>query len=258
MDLTEKVVALIPARAGSTRLRGKNVYPIRGVPLIAYTLQAALATESVGRVAVSTDDPKVMEVGLSWGAQIIERPAEFCRDTSPIEEALRHALEFWRQTMEPRPQILVWLQADVPIRRLGLIDEAVEILRSDGQTSGVATGFRVSQHPAWMKTIDPNGHLRPLDPHIAQYRAQDLPDLFLLDGAIVAIRPENLEQYGEPTAIHMYLGKTPRLLLQDHPMYSLNIETLGQAELAEFYLERYPQHQILSDRSAPIMKGRDL
>lgn len=239
-----KVVALIPARSGSKRLPRKNVHPIRGVPLIAYTIYASLLARFIDRLAVSTDDPEVIDVARAWGVEVIERPAEFCQDTSPIDEALRHALEAWRQVMGAPPEILVWLQADVPIRKPGLIDRAVEILRTDPRASAVATGFKVSQHPAWMKTIYGEGYLRSLNTHVAQYRMQDLPELFLLDGAVVAMRAKNLEEYGEPNGLHLYLGARPRLLLQEHPMYSLNVETAWQVELAEFYLERYPEHQI--------------
>lgn len=248
LELNPKVFAVIPARKGSTRLPRKNLYPVRGIPLIAYTIHASLSAQCLDRVAVSTDDRDAMEVARSWGAEVIERPAELCQDTSPIDEALRHALQVLEHAMNAQPEILIWLQADVPIRKPGSIDQAVEMLRADCQASAVATGYKVSQHPAWMKTIDADGYLSSLDPRVTQYRAQDLPELFLLDGAIVAMRPENLETYREPAGLHRYLGKRPKLLLQEHPMYSLNVETSWHAELAEFYLERYPQHQIPASR----------
>ena len=234
-----QVIAVIPARGGSKRLPRKNVRVLWEIPLIAYPIHAALSADFIDTVLVSTDNDEIADVARKWGAEIVERPVEISRDTSPIDEALRHALQFWHRKANVAPEMLVWLQADVPIHKPGMIDRVVQMLRTDGNASAVATGYRVSEHPSWMKTMDADGYMYPLEPSMTTYRLQDLPDLFLLDGAIMAMRPDNLEN--DEVGLHVYLGEHPRLLVQEHPMYSLNVETMEQMEIAQFHLERHPE-----------------
>jgi CMP-N-acetylneuraminic acid synthetase len=240
-------VAVIPARGGSKRLARKNVLPVRGVPLIAYTIHAARSATRITEVVVSTDDPEISAIAERWGARCIRRPPGLCLDTSPIDEALRHALAVLSEEPEEPPTTLVWLQADVPIRQPETIDRAVATLEADEGASAVVTGTPVSQPPAWMKVLTADGYLMPANPGITAYRWQDLEQFYLIDGAVIAIRPDNLVVYDRPSGIHQYLGDRARLLVQPHPMYSLNIETLEQLEVAEFYLERYPHHQVRPD-----------
>jgi N-acylneuraminate cytidylyltransferase len=237
-------VAVIPARGGSQRLPRKNTISLRGAPLIAYTIHAALAAKCFEAVLVSSEDAELLAIARAHGAGVVERPLEMACDTAPIDEALRHALAACRNDLALAPDVLVWLQADVPIRDAGAIDRAVDMLRGDPETSAVATGFAVSQHPAWMKITDAEGYIRPLDSTAKKFRAQDLPPRYLLDGAVVALRVENLEGYDPNEGLHLYLGARPRLLLQEHPRFSLNVESAEHLDLAAFYLERYPEHRL--------------
>lgn len=241
-------LVVIPARGGSKRLPRKNALPLFGVPLIAYTIQAALAATRVERVVVSTDDAEIAAISREWGAEVIDRPAALSQDGSPIDDALKHALDVVTEPDAPAPAIIVWLQPDVPIRSPRVIDRAIGMLRASGEVTGVATGYKVTQHPAWMKSIDADGFLVPLNRDTSAFRIQDLPELFLFDGAVVAFHSANLRSLSH-AGVHLYLGPKPRLLLQDHAMYSLNIDTAEQFELAEMYLTRFPEHRI-TPRSA--------
>src|SRR5690606_24139456 len=85
-------IAIIPARGGSKGLPGKNVRLLCGRPLIAWSIDAALQAETIGRVVVSTDDPRIAEVSRASGAEVVHRPPELSGDRSPSEGALLHAL----------------------------------------------------------------------------------------------------------------------------------------------------------------------
>ncbi len=241
---TPRVVGVIPARGGSKRLPRKNLQPLRGAPLIAYTIAAARAARSLDAVLVSSDDAEILEVAGRCGAEPVPRPAELATDGAPIDDALRHALQWSRARHGVDADILVWLQADVPVRAKGCIDRTVEMLCGDPKASAVATANRVTQHPAWMKTIDADGYASRYDADATEYRFQGLTPLYLLDGAVVTLRAGNLFAYGDARGIHRYLGDRPRLVVQAHPMYSLNVEEPAHVELAEFYLERHPEYRL--------------
>ena len=78
------IVGLIPARAGSKRVQDKNIRPLAGHPLIAYTIAAALESNVFSDVIVSTDSEKYAEMARYYGAEVpFLRPAEFAGDVSP-------------------------------------------------------------------------------------------------------------------------------------------------------------------------------
>ena len=86
-------VALIPARAGSKRIPGKNIKTLGGHPLIAYAIQSALDAEIFGRVYVSSDSDKILEIAEHYGAKCIKRPSEYATQNSPDSEWIGHALQ---------------------------------------------------------------------------------------------------------------------------------------------------------------------
>lgn len=87
-----KCVALIPARGGSKRVPGKNVRPLNGNPLIAYTVAAAMECGEFDKVMVSSDDPSTLEIAHSYGADVLRRPDQFATDVSPDIQWISHAL----------------------------------------------------------------------------------------------------------------------------------------------------------------------
>lgn len=123
------VVAIIPARGGSKMLPRKNTLPLCGKPLIAHTIEHALAARRLDRTIVSTDDPEIAEVAERWGAEVpFLRPAELATDEATTEVVLQHALR-WLETEERvRVDIMVLLEATSPIRRPGLIDRVIDTL----------------------------------------------------------------------------------------------------------------------------------
>ncbi len=88
------VIGVIHARGGSRRIPLKNIKPIGGRPLISYMIRAALASERLRRVIVSTDHPEIMKISLECGAEVpFVRPAKLAEDC-PSEWVTRHEVEF--------------------------------------------------------------------------------------------------------------------------------------------------------------------
>ena len=125
MRQSNKNIVIIPARGGSKGLPRKNVLSFCGKPLIAWTIEQALATRAVDRVIVSTDCEEIATVALTFGAEVPGlRPAELSTDTSSTEDVLLYvAKQIAEQETEPKNIIL--LQCTSPIRFPGTIDKAL-------------------------------------------------------------------------------------------------------------------------------------
>ena len=227
------VTGIIPARGGSKRLKDKNILPLCGKPLMAYTIEAALQAESLDRVIVSTDSEQIAEVATTWGAEVVRRPAELATATAPIDEALRHVISYLADTEGYQTGIAVLMQANIPIRAEDVIDQAVAKLIETGAET-VATGYEINQRPEWMKRLN-DGRAVPYMPPSELYRTQDLEKLYLLDGAVTAVRVDTLMRTRGDTRVHAYMGQDIRLVLQDR-IYAVEVDSPDDLWLAECLL----------------------
>ena len=128
------ILGITPARGGSKEVPGKNIKGILGMPLIAWTIEAAKESEMIDRYVVSTEDEEIAEISRKCGADVIERAPELATDEATTLSVLKHAIE------KIPCDSIVLLQATSPIRRGGLIDECIrEFL--DNEYDSLATGF---------------------------------------------------------------------------------------------------------------------
>ena len=112
-----EIVALIFARGGSKGLPGKNIRPFGGKPLIAWSIEHALAVKRIARVIVSTDSEAIASVARDHGAEVpFMRPAALAQDDSPEWLAWRHAINYLRETTEEMPEVMVSVPATAPLR----------------------------------------------------------------------------------------------------------------------------------------------
>lgn len=125
------VVAIIPARGGSTGVPRKNVLPVGGIPLVARAVAAARTAQRVDEVVVTTDDDEIARVAADAGATIVRRPAELPGATASSESALLHALDDL-EGRGIRASTVVFLQATSPFIDPAGIDEAVELVAGGG------------------------------------------------------------------------------------------------------------------------------
>src|SRR5437867_12897651 len=127
-----EILALIPARGGSKGIPRKNIKVVAGKPLIAYSIEQALASRFITRTIVSTDDPEIAKVARDFGADVpFMRPSEFAQDLSPDIEVFRHALESLRKSERYVCELVVHLRPTGPVRRVELIDRAIETMLGD-------------------------------------------------------------------------------------------------------------------------------
>jgi N-acylneuraminate cytidylyltransferase/CMP-N,N'-diacetyllegionaminic acid synthase len=228
------ILCVIPARGGSKGLKDKNIIPFCGRPLIEYTIKAALDSKAIDRVAVSTECRKIARISSKAGVEIVDRPKNLAKDSSAIEDSLRHAVEYLRRLDGYLPEIVVMLQANVPIRKKGQIDKVIDRLKA-GNADSAVTAYCVDQHPQWMKRMDRNGYLHPLFPGAKNFRRQDVEPYYMLDGAVVAIRRKVLMRTKGKKGVHLFMGKKTVAIVQDKK-YSIEIDKKEDLELARFIL----------------------
>ncbi len=179
------VVALIPARGGSKGIPRKNLAPLAGKPIIAWTIAAALGSTKLGRVMVSTDDAEIAEVARKHGAEVpFLRPPQLAADESGALEVALHALDWIEQNTNDRPEYLLLLQPTSPLRTTGDIDAAIELacVRS---AEAVLSVCEAVPHPFLARRVDEHGVLTDFIPvPEASGRRQDFPPAYYLNGAI--------------------------------------------------------------------------
>jgi len=91
-----KILAIIPARGGSKGLPRKNIKPLLGKPLIAWTIEQAKNIKYIDMVVVSTEDKEIAEISKKYGAEVVERPEELARDDFPTVDAIIQVLDYFQ------------------------------------------------------------------------------------------------------------------------------------------------------------------
>lgn len=189
------ILALIPARGGSKGLPRKNVLPLAGRPLLAWTVDQALASRHITRVVVTTDDDEIATVAREAGAEVpFMRPAELAGDAVTDLPVCEHALSTLAEAGYV-PGIVVWLRPTSPARRPEDIDAAIDLLLETG-ADGVRSVSRVHHHPFWMKQLGEGARLVDFlegKNERSHPRRQTLPPLFVLNGVVDLTRPRNVE-----------------------------------------------------------------
>lgn len=189
-----KVLGIITARGGSKGIPKKNIVPLCGKPLLAYTAEAALSAIKLNRTILSTDDPEIAEVGRRYGIDVpFLRPLELARDDTPTILVLQHAVRYFESIGEWFDAVFT-LQPTNPLRTSADIDGAIDLLeksKSDAVISFVDVG---EKHPARMKYIDNDG--RVIDPPFSEtyegQRRQELPKIYLREGSVYLTRRDVL------------------------------------------------------------------
>jgi len=190
MGTNLKVLALVPARGGSKGIPRKNVKRIAGKPLIAWAIEAALRSPLLAAVAVSTEDQEIAEIARQWGAQVpFLRPPELAQDDTPGIDPVLHALD-----QLPEFDAVLLLQPTSPLRTTEDIDGCVGLALAR-QLPSVVSVSEPEKHPYWMYRLGTDQRLQALmDVPPASCR-QELPPVYVLNGALYFARTNWLRQH---------------------------------------------------------------
>lgn len=205
-----KATALIFARGGSKGLPGKNIRSLGGKPLIAWSIEHALAVNRIERVIVSTDSGEIAAVAREYGAEVpFLRPAELARDDSPEWLAWRHALNYLRDADGALPEAMVSVPTTAPLRLPLDIENCLdEYQKGDADMVITITDAHRSPYFNMVKT-HPDGTMGlVISPQSAVARRQDAPAVYDMATVAYVARPEfvmthNATFDGRVRAVHV-------------------------------------------------------
>lgn len=224
-----RLLTLIPARGGSKRLPGKNTRILGCRPLIAWTIEAASNSGVLGDILVSTDDDAIAEIAMKWGGWVPWlRPEALATDISASIDVVLNALD-WYEGEFGLVDGLILLQPTSPFRRPETILRAVDLFKHHNRQPVVSFSPAIA-HPDWTFRVQ-NGVLVPFQGWQAlEKRSQDLEPAYTLNGAIYLAAPETLRKQ------RSFLTESTVPLIMDDPAEALDIDTLWDWQLAEYFV----------------------
>ena len=183
----KRVLGLITARGGSKGLPGKNIRPLCGKPLIAWTIEAGERASAIDDLVLSTDSEEIVEVARRHGAEVpFLRPAELASDTASSIDVVMHALD-WLRAKGREYDLLVLLEPTSPLREAADIDAALRQMLDAGAVAIAGVCRADTVHPAFMFRRGRGERLEPFMQKSAEsLRRQDVEPLFFLEGSVYA------------------------------------------------------------------------
>ena len=225
------MIALIPARGGSKGLPRKNILDFGGKPLIAHTIEAARNARGISEIIVSTDDSEIADVAIRYGANVpFLRPADLATDSSRAIDVYNYTLNRVEKEREITIPSVVVLLPTCPLRTAKDIENALELFKTKIADSVVS--YVEEHHPVWWhKGITDDLQFFDLFPDIELKNRQEFQKSYYPNGAIYIFKTELLKQgvYYTPNS-YAYIMPRER---------SVDIDTMEDFELAEYYLKRY-------------------
>jgi CMP-N-acetylneuraminic acid synthetase len=221
-----RFLGVIPARGGSKGVPGKNIRPLAGKPLIAWTIEAAQASAALDRLVVSTDDDAIAGVARRCGAEVRMRPARLAGDDTPTRPVLEHVAK----ELEGEGDVfdaVVTLQPTSPLRLPHHIHEACSQFAADPGADSLVSCIAVPHifNPVSVMKRNAQGYLENFLGGDTITRRQDKPEVFARNGAAVYItRRDRVCDY-------VFGGKLLCYLMDEK--HSLDIDTLADFAMAD-------------------------
>ena len=187
-------IGIIPARGGSKGLPGKNIRPMCGKPLIAWTIEKALQSRHLDVVMVSTDSLEIAAIAREHGAEVpFLRPADLATDTANSYDVIRHALGYYRQSVGREFVYTALLEPTSPLREDDDIDRVLAALdAAASEFDSIVTMGEVGEHPSIMKRRVGRG-IEPFCKELVQTtRRQDNSPAFFPYGVAYVAKTEVL------------------------------------------------------------------
>lgn len=227
-----KIIGTVCARGGSKGLPKKNIMPLAGKPLIAYTIEVALKWKKIDKLIISTDDNEIAKISTEYGAEVpFMRPAELATDTADKLPVIQHAVKFCEKKYNTGYDVVVDLDPTSPLRKISDLDNALnKFLNSDADV--LYSVCRARKSPYFnMVELDENGyaHLsKPLKNKIL--RRQDSPEVYDMNASIYIFNRDFLL-----TADSIHSGKAVVYVMDD--ISTFDIDRKIDFQFIEFLLK---------------------
>jgi CMP-N,N'-diacetyllegionaminic acid synthase len=189
-----KTVAIILARGGSKEVPRKNIRPLAGKPLIAYTIEAAKKAE-IDQVWVSTDCQEIKSISIKSGAFVIDRPPELAQDHSPSEDALLHFAE------NVNFETMVFIQPTSPLLSHVFINKGLSLM---SEYDSVFSAYKEHWLPRWSMENEPINFIYGKRP-----RRQDKKEVYVENGAFYITKKGNLLSSRDRTSGNIGIVEMP-------------------------------------------------
>ncbi|MBI5714412.1 MAG: cytidylyltransferase [Chloroflexi bacterium] len=241
------ICALLLGREGSSGFPGKNTHPVLGRPLVAYPLMAARDAQTMDRVYISTDSPRLKTIAQEYGAYIIDRPPHLATKTALGEDAYLHGYQVIRDELAKQDEnieIMILLFANAATVTSQTIDDGVRLLREHPEYDSAVT---VSCYNMWSplraRKIGDDGLLHPFvpfetfgDPKTLNCDRDSQGDVWFADMGVSIIRPRCLEHLHDGLLPQKWMGQKIYPLKQ---WGGLDVDYEWQMPLVEHWLKSH-------------------
>ena len=198
MIYQSKVIALIPARSGSKGLLNKNILECSGMPLIAWTIEAAKKSRYIDKVLVTTDSEKIVEVAKCHGAWApFIRPESFASDSASSLDVIKHTINYLKIN-NYFYDLIVYLQPTSPLRTSAHIDAAIELYSNERKNNcdTLVSVYEVDKKYNWLMKQDDQGYIGFNENiNLENPQRQSLKQLYMPNGAIYISRAKNFDGF---------------------------------------------------------------
>ncbi len=223
----KKILGIIPARGGSKGVSRKNIRLLDGVPLVGWTINEAKKANSIDRLILSSEDDEIISVARTYGCEVpFKRPMHLAEDSTPGIDPILHALSALKEEYD----YVVQLQPTSPLRRSVDIENCVKLCVESDAPSCVSI-VEVTENPLWMFSLAQDKRLQKYSNAAIPARRQELPVLFILNGAVYIAKADWLKEQKS------FIGDgTVGYVMEKR--YSLDIDTEDDFYACESQLKR--------------------
>jgi len=235
----EKILAFIPARAGSKGIKNKNIRELAGKPLIAHTINEAIKSNLFNDIIVSTDSEEIADIARGYGASVpFLRPRELALDDSPTIDAIFHCLDYM-QSKGKKYDVIMLLQPTSPLRKFYHIKDAYKLF-NEKQADFTVSVCECEHSPLWTSTIDKDLRIDNfMREEFKNVRRQDLPKHYRLNGAIYIAKVDRMIEE------RSFLGKNNYAYIMNK-LSSVDIDTKEDFVYVDFIMEKELNNKLIS------------
>ena len=234
------IPAIVIGRKGSTGFKGKNTALLAGKPLASYPISAAIRSQYIDEVYVSTDDPQIVDIALSLGSKTISRPPELATNTALGEHAFVHAYNVIKEHLSDI-EMVVLLFCNSPTISSKILDECICELRDSPDADSIVTTSRYNMwSPLRARKVGHDGYLEPFVPFEVFGNPQTLNcdrdsqgDVLFADMSASVVRPDCLENLESGLLPQKWMGNK---ILPYQQECGCDIDYPWQMPMAEWWI----------------------